>query len=146
MHLFKTGKFKLSSGKVSDWKIECDALVSQDWDTLAGIVSKRFKFNRVVGIPEGGLPFAEALEPYAKKGSRLQPTLLVDDVMTTGRSFEEHRHILYNDEDVMWVMCIAAFSRTAQEVFGDEYDKFPIYSLFQINPLFLSKEYQCFIH
>ena len=67
MHLFETGEFKLSSGKKSDWKIECDALVPSDWDTLALIVSKAYKFNRVVGIPEGGLPFAEALEPYAMK-------------------------------------------------------------------------------
>ena len=140
MHLFETGEFKLSSGIESDWKIECDALMSQDWDTLALIVSKAFKFNRVVGIPEGGLPFAEALEPYASKGSRLQPTLLVDDVVTTGGSFQKHRDVLYNNEDVTWVMCVAAFSRTEQKVFGNEYDEFPIHSLFQMNTAFLPKE------
>ena len=137
MHLFETGEFKLSSGIESDWKIECDALMSRDWDTLALIVSKAHKFNRVVGIPEGGLPFAEALEPYAMNQPGQRGILLVDDVVTTGKSFEEYRDKLYVDGE-HFVMCLAAFSRTEQKMFGKFYsDTFEIHSLFQINPAFL---------
>ena len=143
MHLFETGYCELSSGKVSDWKIECDALVSEDWDTLARIVSKRFKFNRVVGIPEGGLPFAAALEPYANKGSKIHPTLIVDDVVTTGRSFEKYRDMLYRDGEIA-VACLAAFSRTEKKTFGRAASKFRIHSLFQMNPAFLPRRKQCF--
>ena len=137
MNLFETGEFKLSSGIESDWKIECDALMSRDWDTLALIVSKAYKFNRVVGIPEGGLPFAAALEPYAMNQPDRHGTLLVDDVVTTGKSFEKYRDKLYVDGRSV-VMCLAAFSRTEQKMFGKFYsDTFEIHSLFQINPAFL---------
>ncbi len=81
--LFQQGDFTLSSGARSPWKIECDALTQSDWATLAWMAQEQGPaFGRVVGVPRGGLPFAEALEPYTADG----PTLVVDDVLTTGAS------------------------------------------------------------
>jgi len=88
MNLFKKGEIKLHSGKISDFKIECDALSYDDLDTLAYLVSKKIKFVVVNGVPQGGLKFAEALRKYK---SETGPVLIVDDVLTTGNSMNEER-------------------------------------------------------
>ena len=89
MALFETGDFKLHSGGSSSFKIDCDALTDEDWQTLAKIISDRFRFGKVVGIPTGGLKLAEALEPYISEGEKR--ILFVDDVLTTGGSMREMR-------------------------------------------------------
>jgi orotate phosphoribosyltransferase-like protein len=43
----------------------------------------------VVGIPRGGVPFAQALAPFVTPGSK--DVLIVDDVLTTGQSMENER-------------------------------------------------------
>ena len=62
MNLFQKGDFQLHSGGKSEFKIDCDALSEHDWETLAYMTAKEFRFKRVVGVPEGGLAFARALE------------------------------------------------------------------------------------
>jgi hypoxanthine phosphoribosyltransferase len=89
-HLFQIGNFKLHSGKNSNFKIECDVLSELDWGTLAYLVSSKFIFSNVIGIPRGGLNFAEALKPYASNNLD-HPWLIVDDVLNTGGSMEEGR-------------------------------------------------------
>lgn len=86
--LFKLGDFTLHSGEKSDFKIDCDALCEADWACLAHIISTKHKFSNVIGIPEGGLKLARALCQYSLNG---EPTLIVDDVLTTGSSLEEAR-------------------------------------------------------
>ncbi len=83
--LFQRGAFTLHSGETSSWKIECDALTSEDWDTLATIAMERFTlpFGKVIGIPTGGMAFARALEPYQRASMTI---LIVDDVLTSGQS------------------------------------------------------------
>lgn len=82
MNLFQLGNFTLSSGNPSAWNIECEALTPADWATLAYLTAQRAKeFRDVVGVPRGGLPFADALRPYAVDAG---PILVVDDVLTTG--------------------------------------------------------------
>ena len=93
MHLFQTGNFTLHSGEWSGFKIECDALNEQEWSTIAFIVSQRFTFSNVIGIPRGGLMFAEALKPYATNHVD-HPWLIVDDVLNTGGSMETERQKL----------------------------------------------------
>jgi len=90
-NLFQLGDFKLHSGVVSFWKIDCDALTLEDWSALARIAyMKTIRFREVVGIPEGGLKLAEALKPYRFPNPGY-PILIVDDVLTTGASMEEAR-------------------------------------------------------
>lgn len=86
--LFKYGAFTSHSGLHLPDKIDCDALTKADWDTLAAWVARRIDFKAAIGIPNGGLAFAQALQQHCKpKGC----TLIVDDVLTTGASMEKAR-------------------------------------------------------
>ena len=85
MDLFMRKDFTSHSGHLLTWKIECDALTEEEIETLALIISERLQFGDVIGIPSGGLRIASALEPYKTEG----PTLIVDDVLTTGKSMEK---------------------------------------------------------
>lgn len=89
MSLFELGDFRLHSGEQSAWKIECDALTDADLKALASRAASRIDFGDVLGVPRGGLRFAAALRPYVKHGHH--PMLIVDDVLTTGRSVQELR-------------------------------------------------------
>jgi hypoxanthine phosphoribosyltransferase len=86
MNLFEKKKWTMHSGDTSDFKIECDALTSDDWDTIAYLIAKHFSFSNVVGIPRGGIALERSLKKYKKS---LGPLLIVDDVLTTGTSMEE---------------------------------------------------------
>ena len=70
------------------WKIDCDGLDIRDWECIADIIKWKFAFGRVIGIPQGGLPLQRLLENYIEVG---YSTLIVDDVLTTGRSMDEAR-------------------------------------------------------
>ena len=87
MALFSSTPFISAAGLTLLWKAECKALTLADWDCLAQLVSSRVEFDKVEGVPTGGLVFADALRPYAN-GTGL---LIVDDVLTTGISMEKHR-------------------------------------------------------
>lgn len=89
--LFQYGSFTGHSGISLPWKLDCDALTDGDLEALAEIVRQKFIFSDVHGVPRGGIRFAEALRPHCKPG---YPTLIVDDVMTTGKSMIEMRHTL----------------------------------------------------
>lgn len=86
MQLFNIGDFRLHAGRRSTFKIDCDALTWGDLEALANLITKRLpSFGSVEGIPRGGLRFAECLYEYKTEG----PTLIVDDVYTTGTSMLE---------------------------------------------------------
>ena len=88
MSLFQLGNFVLHSGQKSNWKISCDFLTRDDWDTLAAIAVERLPaFGSVEGVTRGGWEFAGSLRSYCTRG----PLLIADDVLTTGRSMEELR-------------------------------------------------------
>jgi orotate phosphoribosyltransferase len=107
MGLFVTGDFTLHSGAKSRWKIDCDVLTDDDWDTLAVIALERLPpFRITVGIPQGGMKFARALQRYATNRED-DPILLCDDVLTTGRSFYDAR----NGGAEYKVIGVAAFGR-----------------------------------
>ena len=107
VNLFQSGDFTLHSGEQSALKIECDALTSADWDTLAAMVAQRFKFAAVSWVPTGGMKFAFALQDYATNDTA-HPVLLVDDVLTTGESMEATR-LLLSDPSIG----VVAFARGA---------------------------------
>lgn len=90
MSLFQLSKIVLHSGKTSQFKIFCDWLspkTKEDWECLAYQGSRIVgPFSEVVGVPRGGVPFAEAMKKYAWPPYSNAPILIVDDVLTTGRS------------------------------------------------------------
>lgn len=86
--LFKNIPFISHSGQSLDWKIDCDSLTNEDLDTLARLVSTKIKFGEVIGIPTGGLRFANTLKKYITRGNIY--LLVVDDVLTTGKSMKEY--------------------------------------------------------
>lgn len=92
--MLKHGKFTSHSGSELWFKIECDNLTDEDLDCAARIICTRISFNKAIGIPRGGMRFAEALNRYRKPSSVL--TAIVDDVYTTGKSMEEYR-LKYSD-------------------------------------------------
>lgn len=89
MSLFQLGDFLLHSGDRSHFKIDCDALTYEDWETIAFLIKEKFNFTNVVGISDGGTKLAQLLEQYKKEGDNL--TLIVDDVLTTGASMKTIR-------------------------------------------------------
>lgn len=107
MSLFQQGKFRLHSGRRSWFKIECAYLAPEDWVALAKLISDYLDFKDVVGVPTGGLKLAEALKFYRKDARfRRLPTLLVDDVLTTGKSMDKMRQKIEGD-----VIGVVVFAR-----------------------------------
>ena len=86
----------MHSGGTAHYKVECDALTDDDLDTLAYIVAEKVRsmmpdhsgsgILSVYGVPSGGTRFAKALEKYTDPCGTLK--LIVDDVLTTGKSME----------------------------------------------------------
>src|SRR3989344_3316474 len=103
MTLFENKSFVSHVGLVLPFKIDCDALSDEDIETLACIVARKFTFNRVYGIPRGGVRLAHALEKYVSPEG---PLLIVDDVLTTGKSMEEAKK-KYGDENTIGVVIFA---------------------------------------
>lgn len=85
MDIFQRQNLILHSGEESDFKIECDNLSDEDIDCCAYLISKKVKFKSVYGVPRGGYRLKKALEKYITFEREL-PILIVDDVLTTGRS------------------------------------------------------------
>ncbi len=91
MSLVEFGWFSTHSRFQLPWKVDCDALSDDDIAAIAQLIRWKFAFGEVYGVPRGGLRLAAALAPYVDEG---YPTLIVDDVLTTGKSMlrasEEH--------------------------------------------------------
>jgi len=105
--LFKMGQVRLHSGEISNFKIECEALTDEDWETLAMIVHDRYpRFGYVRGVARGGLKLADALEKYKDPAQSLM--LLVDDVLTTGASITALRDAV----DYPHVVGVVIFARS----------------------------------
>lgn len=91
MGLFQKKQVKLHSRKLSTFKIECDSLSYLDEECLCYLISTKFKFRAVFGVPNGGLKLAEGLKKYCSN-DRNDDVLIVDDVLTTGQSMREFRN------------------------------------------------------
>ena len=107
MSLFHKGAFVSHSGLPLTWKIECDALTPDDWDCIASVVARKFQFRKAVGVPQGRLAFARALQQYVTPGTQL--VLAVDDVLTTGASLAGLRETL--EKEGSQVIGVVLFSR-----------------------------------
>lgn len=91
MNLFKSGDFTSHSGKKLKWKIECDALTADALECLAKMIADRVKFDNVYGVPRGGIELQTRLEKYTHIREFHDTALIVDDVLTTGKSMEDMR-------------------------------------------------------
>ena len=110
MTLFRSGPATLHSGGVSNFKIDCDALTDADWQALANMIGDRVgRFSRVVGIPRGGWKLAEAMRPLTC--SATDPVLIVDDVLTTGRSMEDTRQAMVTTGETREIKGAVVFAR-----------------------------------
>ncbi len=90
-NLFQTGDFTLRSGVKSKWKIEMDALTTEDWEGLAQMASEILSpFQSAMGVPRGGIPLALAMDKFAS-GNLAHPVLICEDVCTTGGSIHRFK-------------------------------------------------------
>tara|TARA_B100000586_G_C19911373_1_gene343323 strand:- start:208 stop:615 length:408 start_codon:yes stop_codon:yes gene_type:complete len=90
-HLFKSVDFKSHSGLELKWKIECDALSDPEWFTISQMIMEiTSPFKEAIGIPRGGTKLGNLLNQYGT-GKKEDPILLVDDVLTTGKSMVDYR-------------------------------------------------------
>jgi hypothetical protein len=86
--LFVREDFISHAGLPLRWKIECDALTDNDIDCLAFMLGEVVPpFYDVYGIPRGGVRIAAAMEQYITEDAVKR--LIVDDVLTTGKSMNE---------------------------------------------------------
>ncbi len=123
-NLFEKKTFKMHSGDIGHWKIECDALTDEDLDTLAYIIASKLLFKKIIGVPTGGLRIAKALEKYkSDKGW----CLIVDDVLTTGQSMEQAKSQCVDE----YILGVVLFAR----------DKYPgwIVPVFNMSNFFSSR-------
>lgn len=109
MNLFVAKEFIAHSGQPEKFKIECDALSDGDIDTLVMIIDEKFKnigikFANVFGVPTGGVRIAKAFEKYLDPNSSF--VLVLDDVLTTGRSMKDFRDSLLIKLDKPILGCV----------------------------------------
>lgn len=114
MGFLKRAQFIMHSGAPSQFKIECDALDNEDIETCAWLIAQNYTFCEVHGIPSGGLRLAKALQKYQTPGKGY--ILLVDDVITTGRSMVEAQAALASERPEVFPLirgvCIFSRART----------------------------------
>lgn len=107
--LFDDEEFISHAGLKLGWKIEMDALYTDDWRCLAKMIMEyeTRPFREAVGIPRGGVRLGQMLNEYAT-GNPDDPVLIVDDVYTTGTSFKE---FISENYLVTPVICWVVFAR-----------------------------------
>lgn len=87
--LFQFGWFSSHSKFQLPWKLALDGAIGVE--DLAALISWKFAFSAVYGVPIGGDRLAAELQKYTEPN---YPTLIVDDVLITGNSIEELRRKL----------------------------------------------------
>lgn len=110
-HLFHRVDFVSHSGLDLDFKLECDAFTDEDWETIAYLISKKFRFYQVYGVPRGGVVLAEKLQKYRTMDLDM-PILIVDDVLTTGKSMEDMKKHCMDHEYIANYVGVVVFSTT----------------------------------
>lgn len=87
--LFRWGGFRSSAGNILPWKIDCDVLTDADIQCIANVIAAHTTFSAVYGVPSGGNRLGIALQQF--KDNKTARVLIVDDVLTTGRSIEAEK-------------------------------------------------------
>lgn len=108
--LFQLGEFNLHSGAKSSYKIDCNSLNHDDIVAICDWIKKIVpSYRMVVGIPNGGIPFEIQLKSFTDPSS--DTILIVDDVLTTGKSMEKKRYDLHGEFPSMKKVGVVAFAR-----------------------------------
>lgn len=82
--LIESLEFTSAAGLKLPFKINCDALSNMELEHIAVVAAKKLQpFSNVVYVPSGGKRLAYELSYYV---GNIGPTLVVDDVWTTGSS------------------------------------------------------------
>ena len=96
MAVFQKKDFIMHSGGLAHWKIECEKYSEEDFETFAWLIAQKAKtiigedrtgVREIYGVPFGGKMIEEKFIPYLDKWGTLR--LIVDDVLTTGKSMEK---------------------------------------------------------
>ena len=127
MSLFERKPYKMNSGGISRYKIECAALGDEDFATLAWLISQKGAIRAVHGVSENGRRLAGHLEQYlSDDGVRL----IVDDVLTTGGTMETAKRDLgWHDAVGVVIFARGSCPRWVLPIFSMEWinteDEFP---------------------
>ena len=109
MGLFELKDFTMHSGDAGKYKIECDVLTDEDWDTIAYIIAEKISFKLVRGVPSGGIKLQNALLKY--RNPKSETFLIVDDVLTTGKSMNDFRYVLEDTYPDLFYEGVVLFAR-----------------------------------
>lgn len=139
MGIFEKVNFKSHSGLDLDFKIECDALTDSDWETIAHIIRKRFRFQGVVGIPRGGTKLANKLYGYIQPGYA-NPFIVVDDVLTTGGSMKEWIEKVEKEQKHALVIGVVVFARRKVTPSDKIYPIFQMWSEYEFEKMIEKEE------
>ncbi len=104
MPLFQRKPYKMNSGGIARYKIDCESLTDEDFATLAWLIAQKGDIRAVKGVSKNGRRLAEHLAPHlSDDGVRL----IVDDVLTTRASMEAAKR------DIGWhdALGVVIFSR-----------------------------------
>ncbi len=95
MSLIQLANFTLSSGSKSSFKLVADQFIEENLEGLVHLIKHLVgPFSSVFGVPRGGLRLAEALKSFAGQDGLM---LLVDDVLTSGRSMERLKQQVFGE-------------------------------------------------
>jgi|tagenome__1003787_1003787.scaffolds.fasta_scaffold20757157_1 hypoxanthine phosphoribosyltransferase len=97
MPLFSNKEFVSHSGIKLPFKIDCSFLSDDDIHCLAEIIKNKIQFHYVHGVPQGGTRLSLVLQNYVSDDG---PVLIVDDVLTTGKSMHDARNHLERAEKI----------------------------------------------
>ncbi len=106
MNLFNVSKsgqnHQLFSGKQSHFRIDAEHFEEEDIENIAWLFAQTTSFGFVISIPRGGNMFADALRKLSTKES--DTVLIVDDVLSTGKSMQSYYDLFSKDKEVKGVV------------------------------------------
>jgi len=112
--MFKNGEFTSHAGKKLSWKIECDSLDRNDITTICELIASKFAFKEAY-CPVTNSHFVNDMTRFLNHyhaTKNCSQILIVDDVLTTGKSMEERRQNLIR-QNVLYshIKGVVLFSR-----------------------------------
>lgn len=98
--MFKWKSFKSHAGKSLKWKIECDNLSEEDIECLAKLIYTKYSYECISHPPTNSANVIDLINKLERHKSfnADYDYLIVDDVLTTGKSMNdiyEHLHTDY---------------------------------------------------